>query len=353
MKYTFWLFLILLFILRFMTTQVHYSNGQLLRISGRLFSEPNISGSYVTFNLSGVRVFAKVEDKDVHYGDFVVVEGTYEDGKVIKGEIKEQQISNNIFTTLRKRIISFYQNSLNEPYASLVAGVTIGAKSALPRSFSNKLKNTGTSHIVVASGMNITMVAGFILSILLLIVSRRKALLLTITFIWFYTFIAGFESPIIRAAIMATIAFSGQIFGRVANTLRYVVLTGLIMLIIVPTWISDVGFILSFATTISLIAFQAKINNLLKFLPEIIKEDLSTSIAAQIASTPIIFFVFGNFNLLSPIINVLVLWIVAPVMIIGGLSSILSFIYPELAKVVLLTIYPLTVWFVSVVKFFG
>src|SRR5260221_4509942 len=351
MKYTFWLFLILLFIFRFITTQVHYSNGQLLRISGRLFSEPNISGSYITFNLSGIRVFAKGED--IHYGDFVVVEGIYEDGKIIKGKIKEQEVSNSIFTILRKRITSFYQDSLNEPYASLVAGITIGAKSALPRSFSNKLKNTGTSHIVVASGMNITLVAGFILSILLLIVSRRKALILTITFIWFYTFIAGFESPIIRAAIMASIAFVGQIFGRIANTLRYVVLTGFIMLIIVPTWISDVGFLLSLATTISLILFQTKINNLLKFLPEIIREDLSTSIAAQIGSTPIILYFFGNFNLLSPIINVLVLWIVAPVMIVGGLSAILSFISPELAKTILLTIYPLTVWFVSVVKFFG
>src|SRR5260221_4338754 len=139
----FWVFLILLFILRFLTSQPHFTNGQLLKISGRLFSEPNLSGSNITFNLSGIRVVARASD--VHYGDFVIVEGIYKDGALIKGDIKEQQVSNNIFTTIRKKIISFYEYSLPQPYASLVAGITIGAKSSLPKPFSNKLKNTGTS----------------------------------------------------------------------------------------------------------------------------------------------------------------------------------------------------------------
>src|SRR5258708_21523097 len=172
MKWTFWLLLIVVFILRFITSQPHFTNGQLLRISGRLFSETSISGSNITFNLSGIRVVAKTSD--VHYGDFVVVEGIYKDGALTKGDIKEKQISNNIFTTIRKKIVSFYEDSLPQPYASLIAGITIGAKSSLPKPFSDKLKNTGTSHIVVASGMNITMVAEFVLSICLILVSRKK-----------------------------------------------------------------------------------------------------------------------------------------------------------------------------------
>jgi ComEC/Rec2-related protein len=350
MKYKLWFLLILILIIRFITIQNHFTNGQLLRISGRLFSEPNVSGQNIKFNLSGIRVSAKGDD--LHYGDFVVVEGEYKDG-IVKGEVKEIVVSNNIFTKIRKRLISFYEDSLSSPHASLVAGITIGAKSTLPRNFSDKLRKTGTSHIVVASGMNISMVAEFILSICLLFISRRKALLITIIFIWIYTLVAGFEAPIIRAAIMGTIAFSTQIFGRIGNTLRYTILTGLIMLIIVPSWLTDVGFLLSFSTTTSLTLFQTKINKLLNFIPPIIKDDLSTSIAAQIGSMPIILYFFGNFNLLSPLINVLVLWIVAPVMIVGALGGLLSFIFPGIAKIILLTIYPLTVWFVSVVNFFG
>ena len=152
---------------------------------------------------------------------------------------------------------------------------------------------------------------------------------------------------------MATVAFSGQLLGKLGNTLRYTILTAIVMLLVVPSWLGDVGFILSFATTISLILFQAKVNNFLKFIPEIIIEDLSTSVAAQIGSAPIILFFFGSVNPLSPIINCLVLWIVAPVMIIGIVSGLLSFILPGTARIMLLTIYPLTAWFVSVVNFFG
>src|SRR5260221_525802 len=159
MKYFFWIFLILTFLFRFLTSQPHFTNGQLLKISGRLFSEPNSSGNNIIFNLSGIRVVAK--GIDIHYGDFITIVGTYKDGSLIKGDIKEQQVSNNIFTTIRKRLVSFYENSLPQPYASLVAGITIGAKSNLPKRFSDNLKSTGTSHIVVASGMNITLVAEF------------------------------------------------------------------------------------------------------------------------------------------------------------------------------------------------
>src|SRR5260221_10716186 len=110
MKYLFWILLILAFLLRFITSQPHFTNSQLLRISGRLFSEPNISGNNITFNLSGIRVVAKGGDS--HYGDFVVVEGIYNNGSLTKGTIKDREISNNIFTTIRKRLITFYENSL-------------------------------------------------------------------------------------------------------------------------------------------------------------------------------------------------------------------------------------------------
>ena len=351
MRYSLWIFLIILLIIRLITTTPHYKNDQMLKMTAVLYSEPSTSGSDIIFNLSGIRVIGK--GKDIHYGDKIEVVGKYEDGTLTKGDIKLLQPSTSIFTTIRTKILSFYQKSVKQPNASLIGGITIGAKSALPKRFSDKLKATGTSHIVVASGMNITMLAEFVLSILLLVLTRRKALIITITCIWLYTLITGFEAPIIRAAVMASIAFTSQIFGKVGNTLRITTLTGLAMLIFVPSWIKDVGFLLSFSTTVSLILFQAKVANLLKFLPSIIKEDLTTSIAAQIGSTPIILYFFGRVNLLSPLINTLILWIVAPVMIVGAVAGALSFISPGFAKIILLTIYPLTAWFIFVVNFFG
>jgi hypothetical protein len=176
-KYFLWAVLLLVVLVRFSAVSPHFVNGQLLRISGVLYSEPSTVGQNIKFNLSGMKVTAKKDD--VHYGDSVIVEGLYKEGSV-SGEIKQIKTSTSIFTTIRKKIISFYESALPKTSASLVGGITIGAKSNLPRTFSNNLRATGTSHIVVASGMNISMVGEFVLSILLLLLSRRKALLATV-----------------------------------------------------------------------------------------------------------------------------------------------------------------------------
>jgi ComEC/Rec2-related protein len=348
LKYIIWISLIIIFLFRFISTRPNFKNGQVLKITGQLYSEPNTSGKSISFNLSGITIFTSI-DNDIHYGDRVVVTGKVENNKIINAKVIETKRSTNVFIDIRKKIIDFYNSCLTEPYSSLIAGIVIGAKSNLPRNFSNKLKSTGTSHVVVASGMNVTIVGEFILSLALLKLKRQKAVVITILFIWFYTLIAGFEAPIIRAAIMASIAFTAQALGKVGNTFRYTLLTGLIMLIIVPRWITDVGFLLSFSTTLSIILFQSKIDNLLKFIPNIIRQDFSTSLAAQIGSAPIIIYFFGNFNILSPLINTAVLWTISPVMLIGGVSGILSFVSPAIAKPVLLLSYPLLVWFVRIV----
>lgn len=349
MKYLFWIIIFLVLFIRFIVTTPKISDGQKVKISGTIFSEPSAAGSLQKFNLSGIPVKLS-GDNEIHYGDFVIVEGLYQNGELTKAKLDEIKVSNNIFTNLRKRLLDFYEGSLPQPYASLVAGITVGAKSSLSYNFKTKLNNTGTSHIVVASGTNVTILAGFLMSIFITKLSRKKTLILTIISIWFYTLITGFEAPIIRASIMGTIAFTAVIFGKVANSLRLTFLTGIIMVIIVPSWITDIGFLLSFSTTFSIILFQSKINKIFKFMPEILKEDLATTLSAQLGSLPIILYFFGKFNPLSPIINILVLWTVPIIMVIGGVSGAVSFIFPGLAKLILDLSFPLTTYFVGIVS---
>lgn len=343
MKYTFYFLLIFLLIIRFITTRPIYHEGDKIRITSQVISLTKIAGLKVKFP-----VFP-----EVHYGDYVVIEGRIIEGELKDPVLKDLKVSNNIFINLRKKIVDFYNNSLPTPYSSLVAGIVIGAKSDLPKDFYNKLISTGTSHVVVASGMNVTMTTGFIMAILLTFISRRKAILATLVAILIYCAIAGFEAPILRAAIMSFLAFSAQLVGRVANTLRILFLTAFIMLFIQPNWIIDIGFILSFATTFSMILFEKKINRLIHFVPNIIRESLSTSISAQITAAPIIFITFGRFNLLSPIINALVLWVIAPVMVIGGIAGMVGIVFEQLGRIILLLAYPLVYWFVFIINLFG
>lgn len=295
-------------------------------------------------NLSGFYFYLPLYP-EISYGDFVSVKGTVKKKELINPTLLSLSSRNNILFNFRKKIIDFYRITLPEPHASLVAGITLGSKSEIPYDFWQDLKNAGVLHVVVASGMNVTFVAGFLISFLTVFLPRRRALIFTISGIWMYVFLSGFEAPLIRAGIMATFTFWAQSVGRLSFSWRVLLLTCLLMLIYNPLWIRDIGFILSFVSTASLMLLGSKVNNYLKIIPNFLKEGLSTSIAAQIGVAPILFASFGSFNILSPLINMLVLWTVPLIMILGVVGGIMGLIFPFLGRLILYLSYPLIWWF--------
>lgn len=349
MKNIFWLIILLVILLRFISTKPDFKTGDKIRIKGTLSSEPTLSFGKAYFSLNNINVEVK-EKEAIHYGDYVIVNGIWENGRIKNGEVESFIEKNNIFSLLRQRLLVFYAKFLTQPSASLVGGIVLGAKSDLPANFKQNLNSKGLSHIVVASGTNITILASFLVSVFIKRLSRKKTLILTIIFIWLYALISGLDAPIVRASTMSSIAFVGIIYGRIINTLKIVFLTGCIMLILSPQWLTDPGFLLSFATTISIILYQKKINNFLKKLPDVFKEDLSTSLAAQIGGIPIIYMFFGEFNLLSPFYNVLVLWTIPIIMFFGGVSALISLISGNIAYVFLIPIIPLLKYFIGIVN---
>jgi competence protein ComEC len=152
---------------------------------------------------------------------------------------------------------------------------------------------------------------------------------------------------------MSSFIFLGQAAGRLVSIWRIFFLTAGLMLIYNPDWVNDIGFILSFVSTASLMLFEKHIRKWLFRVPEVLKEGLSTSLAAQIGVAPILFVTFGQFNIWSPLINGLVLWTVPIIMILGSVGGLIGLIIPILGKVVLYLSYPLLWWFVKVVEVFG
>lgn len=353
-KFLFFLIVVFIIIFRFYSLAPRFQDGSRVRIdSVRIISEPLVFERSRRIETLGLKAYIPLYP-EVNYGDVVSIEGkvnlskkTLEEAKLIKLE------KSSFLFDLREKIISFYQSVLPEPHSSLVAGMVLGSKGSLPSWFWNELKKTGTAHVVVASGMNVTLVAGFLISFLILFLNRRIALIISIVFIWFYAFLSGFEAPIIRACLMATITFAAVILGRLTFALKALFYTLFIMLILNPYFLFDLGFLLSFAATLSLILFGDRVDSMLKFIPKFAREGFSTSLAAQILVAPILYFTFGYFSILSPIINGLVLWTVPYITILGMISSFFIFIFPFLAKILLLFSYPLTYFFVSIVSFFA
>ena len=152
---------------------------------------------------------------------------------------------------------------------------------------------------------------------------------------------------------MGSLVFSAQKLGRMYYAWRALFISAGLMLIINPGWVSDLGFILSFVATASLMLFEAHINRYIRFVPAIFREGLSTSLSAQIGVAPILYFTFGQFNILSPLINALILWTIAPITMIAMLTGVVGVIVEPLGRIFLYLVYPLTYWFIMIVELFG
>ncbi|HKC14372.1 MAG TPA: ComEC/Rec2 family competence protein, partial [Patescibacteria group bacterium] len=148
-------------------------------------------------------VFAPVYP-EIHYGDRAKITGSLA-SKVINNKENfsinakiELKKDNSDFilavsSAIRQKIISFYQQSLNQNFSGLMLGIVFGIKEYIPSSFVKDLKTAGVMHVIAASGMNVTLVAGFLSSIFLLFFKRQIALVISIVGIIIYAVLAGLE----------------------------------------------------------------------------------------------------------------------------------------------------------------
>lgn len=148
---------------------------------------------------------------------------------------------------LRERLVAVGQRLLPEPEAGLVLGVVLGYKASLASYFYKQLINSGTIHIVVASGYNVMVVGSFALALFLLLFKRWLATVFSILFMILYAVLAGGEPPVIRAAIMGSVGLTGLVLGRQSRVIWTLFLTLFVMLVYDPILIESISFQLSAA----------------------------------------------------------------------------------------------------------
>lgn len=257
----------------------------------------------------------------------------------------------DVFGNYRQALGERISQLLPSPQAELLSGILLGQNKNLPGQFKLALRDTSTLHIVVASGQNLSMVAGFFLAFSGLI-KRRNAILLSLLASIFYTLLSGMQVPIIRAAVMFGLASIAQISGRQRDGVWVLIITTGLMLLINPVWISSLSFQLSFLATLGVVAVAPVLLKYLQALP-LIGQDLAVTTGAQIMVMPVIIQNFHQLSLVGIITNLLVGWTVPLIMILGAVMLLFSFIWSGLAGLVSIAALILLTYFVNVVQLFA
>jgi competence protein ComEC len=217
---------------------------------------------------------------------------------------------------------------LPEPEAGLASGILVGRRDRVDRELAADFTTAGVSHVVAISGWNIAVVAAAVAAPLRRLSRGRRALAILVV-IAAYTLVAGASPSVVRAALMAAVALTARELGRPGRAAAFLGLAALLMLLVDPSVVGDAGFQLSVAATAGLLVWAGPLADRLAMVgwlrvPGWLREALALSLAAQLATLPIVLASFGRLSLVAPLANLAVAPLVPPAMaaslgaLIGG-----------------------------------
>ncbi len=226
--------------------------------------------------------------------------------------------ANKISTMLKNKI---KETISDENVSSILIALTLGDNDYIPDDILNKFRETNMAHILAVSGMHISYLILASISVSKRIIGIRNSYYITIIVLILYMFLAGFSPSIVRATIMGILSIIANIIYRQDDGLTSM---GIAMLIILSNniyTIFDIGFQLSFSGTLAMQAFKEKAK---------VKQIVSIFLI-QIFVLPISIYHFNIFCPYFILSNLIISFIIGPIMICSFLFVIFISISAKLA----------------------
>ena len=238
---------------------------------------------------------------------------------------------------------------------AFLIGMTIGEKSLLNDELEEVLLNTNTIHILVVSGLNVTILAGVVFLLLRLFPLRRNfRVIISVVFIFLYVALLDFPAPALRAAIMSAAFLSAPLFKRENDLLNSLSFSAIVSLLFRPLDLFTASFQLSMLIVFSLIMLAGPLFdyfvNKFNLLPDrgfliyggakrafigIIRNIVAflvSSFVAFIGSLPLVAWYFNLINPLSVILNSIIVPLTAIITPLGIFSAIIGLFFLPLAS---------------------
>lgn len=216
-----------------------------------------------------------------------------------------------------------------------IAGITIGEKSLISNSMLENFRVTGTSHILVVSGLHIAIWSGFLYWLLRKFLSRRVSSAASIVFLLVFMAFTGFTPSVMRAGFMMILNYFAIIFNEKPDSLNTLGISALVLTAVDPFSIFNVGTVFSFASVFGILLMNEYVNpkiksliDKIKFIPlrKAVNYALSlilVSLSAQLFTFPVSVLYNIDFSFLSIAVNFLISSLCSFAMVTGGLGMVM------------------------------
>ena len=235
---------------------------------------------------------------------------------------------------IREHYRASMANVMSPEDAAAIFAMLFGGYAGLNPELVEEFQTTGIVHILSVSGSHMSLLAAATAYLCLLLkFPRHLTLAVGIFVIGTYTLLSGVLPQVIRSAIMGILVFTATALEVEMLGARFLTLAALAMLIVKPLLIFDISFQLSFSATAGLMYLSEDLRKLMSRLPRWFAYPAAMTLAAQIASLPIIIWYFNQVSLSSVLANVFVMPILEFVIIGGLLGGLIALFIPLIGEI--------------------
>lgn len=323
--------------------------------------EPITAGDEVQFR---IRLYSFPDRRNPHefdYGSWL-----FDRGMIAHGEVQRVLAHNPVnrfgWEPLRVKVRANVHAVFDDEQAVIARALILGDKQEITAETRQQFSRAGLSHIMAVSGLHVGFIVApfwFIIPLLWGSKTGKWTGLIVLTLILVaYAGLTGFSPSVSRASLMAWLLTYGKLFHKVRNSINITAVAAVIILMIEPRQLFDVGFQLSFAAVFIILLVMPEVQRLVPGRWRFGKiggliSIILVSIVVQLGLFPILVHYFGEFAIVGPVANALVVPLLFFTVPISLLFVLLSPLSPQLFQI---GAYPLTLilqWIEHVAFMFG
>ena len=291
------------------------------------YEKPSTARNYMGFDYSNYlktkKIFGTVNLKEE---DVEII--SHDNSNIILRKIYE----------LRNLMKTKIEKLLPKETSGLCLGMLIGETSGIEENMQENFRDSNLSHILAVSGANVSYIIVSITYIFnKMCLRKRLSKIISIILLILFMLLTGCTSSVNRACIMAILMLIAELLYRKSDVYNNLAISALILLIINPYSLLDIGFQLSYMGTIGIVFLHDKIGNFIKINNKIVKyffEMIAVTTCANLAIIPIMMFHFNTISLTFYFSNIIVGPILGIVVIIGFIIFFISLIFTPISSLI-------------------
>lgn len=240
---------------------------------------------------------------------------------------------------IRKAISRNFRESFTSDTAGFLTALLTGDKTYVSDSVYDSFKNSGVAHLMAVSGMHLAVLVMFLNLFINKLRKNHKKLhfIIMVSFIFLIMFVASFSASVVRAGVMLTVLFAGELSDKRADSLNSLGFACICILLVNPFSALSAGFLLSVLSTLAIIIGAVPFcrrhryficdrlglsGRVPFYIGGAVMLSLAISLCVMTFTMPVMALYFGRISLISPVANLLFLPVTTVIIVLAFVSAV-------------------------------